>query len=409
MRKIDFAPPYIDEDVIAAVTETLRSGWLTTGPRVRELEELSATLFGLEKTVCVNSWSSGAAITFKWLGIGPGDEVIVPAYTFAATALSVLHTGATPVMVDVKDDFNIDPEKLKQAITPRTKAVMCVDIGGWPCDYDALNELLNSDEVKAMFTPANEVQENFGRPMLVADAAHSIGAQYKGRPAVQCADVSVISMHTVKNVTTAEGGIICLNLPQPFSNTEVHKWMKLTSMNGQDKDAFAKKKAGSWRYDIVTDGIKANLTDVCAAIGLTQLRKYSNFMLPQRRRVYNHYTQFFSNKPWAVVPPGMEGESYSSHYLYQLRIKDITEQQRDEIIQKIMDSGVSVNVHFIPLPMLTVFNERGYNITEYPETYRQYACEISLPIYVQLSDDDCAYVEEQVEKAYIEVLHEAVV
>lgn len=403
MRKIDFAPPYIDDDIVAAVTETLRSGWLTTGPRVRDLEELSATLFGLEKTICVNSWSSGAAITWKWLGIGPGDEVIVPAYTFAATALSILHTGATPVMVDVRDDFNIDPEKIKQAITPRTKAIMCVDIGGWPCDYDTIKALMNSDEVRSVFIADNDVQKKFGRPVIVADAAHSIGAVYKGKLAVQYPDVSIISMHTVKNVTTAEGGIICLNLPIEFNISEVHKWMKLTSMNGQDKDAFTKKKAGSWRYDIVTDGLKANLTDVCAAIGLTQLRKYNDFMLPERRRVYQHYSNFFKDKPWAVVPQGIEDDCYSSHYLYPLRIDGITEQQRDDMIQKIMDAGVSVNVHFIPMPMLTVFKDRGYKIEDYPATYRNYACEISLPIYVQLSDEDCAYVEEQVKKAYIEV------
>ena len=404
MRKIDFAPPYIDDDVVAAVTETLRSGWLTTGPRVRELEELSARLFGLEKTVCVNSWSSGAAIVFKWLGIGPGDEVIVPAYTYAATALSVLHTGATPVMVDVQDDFNIDPQKIKEAITPRTKAIMCVDIGGWPCDYDTIKELVEADEVRNNFQATSDIQEGFGRPAVIADAAHSIGAVYDSRPAVQFADISVISMHSVKNVTTAEGGIICLSLPEPFNNEEVYRWMKLISMNGQDRDAFAKKRIGSWRYDIVTDGLKANLTDVCAAIGLTQLRKYNDFMLPERRRVYDHYTAFFKDKDWAIIPPGYEETRESSHYLYQLRIKGITEEQRDDIIQKIMDSGVSVNVHFLPLPMLSVFSDRGDKTEDYPNTYKNYACEISLPIYVQLTDEECAYVEEQVEKAYIEVV-----
>lgn len=403
MRRIDFSPPYIDDDVVAAVTETLRSGWITTGPKVKELEELSAKLFGLQRTVCTNSWSSGAAIVFKWLGIGPGDEVIVPAYTFAATALSVLHTGAKPVMVDVGEDFNIDPEKIKQAITPNTKAVMCVDIGGWPCDYDAIISLINVDEVRTNFKAANEVQATFGRPVVIADAAHSIGALYHGKPAVQFPDLSVISMHSVKNVTTAEGGIICLNLGDKFNADEAYRWMKLNSMNGQDRDAFSKKKAGSWRYDIVTDGIKANLTDVCAAIGLTQLKKYNSFMLPERRRVYNHYNEFFKNYDWAVTPQGIDEERESSHYLYPLRIKGISEEQRDDMIQKIMDAGVSVNVHFIPMPMLTVFADRGYDIADYPETFRHYACEISLPIYVQLSDDDCAYVEEQVKNAYLEV------
>ena len=404
MRKIDFAPPYIDDDVIEAVTQTLRSGWITTGPRVRDLEELSARLFGLERTVCTNSWTSGAAIIFKWLGIGEGDEVIIPAYTYAATGLSVLHTGAKPVMVDVLDDFTIDPEQIKAAITSKTKAVLCVDIGGLPCNYNAINAIFNSEEVKKNFQAANEVQAQFGRPVVIADAAHSIGAIYKDKPAVQSVDMSIISMHSVKNVTTAEGGIICLNLPQPFSNEEVYKWMKLNTMNGQDRDAFAKKKSGSWRYDIVTDGLKANLTDVCAAIGLVQLRKYHDFMLPERTRVYEHYSAFFKDKDWAILPIGLEAERSSTHYLYPLRIKGITEEQRDEMIEKIMESGVSVNVHFIPLPELTVFKERGYKTEDYPNTYKNYACEISLPIYVQLTDDECAYVEEQVEKAYIDVV-----
>lgn len=404
MRKIDFAPPYIDDDIIAAVTETLRSGWLTTGPKVRELEELSAQMYGLEKTVCTNSWTSGAAIVYKWLGIGPGDEVIVPAYTFAATALSVVHTGATPVMVDVLDDFTIDVEKVKQAITPRTKAVLCVDIGGWPCNYDAINTLFNSEEIRQQYQPANNIQEQLGRPLVIADAAHSIGAVYQNKPAVQSADIAIISMHAVKNVTAAEGGIICLNLPKPFDNAEVYRWMKINTTSGQDRDALAKKNGGGWRYDIVTDGLKANLTDVCAAIGLTQLKKYPDFMLPERQRVYNHYTNFFKDKDWAIIPPGNNEHSASSHYLYQLRIKGITEDQRDAIIEKIMESGVSVNVHFIPLPELTVFKEMGYDIKDYPNTNKNYACEISLPIYVQLTDDDCSYVEQQVEKAYIGVV-----
>lgn len=404
MRKIDFAPPYIDDDVIAAVTDTLRSGWLTSGPKVKELEELTAELYGLERTVCTNSWTSGAAVVYKWLGIGERDEVIIPAYTFAATALSVIHAGAIPVMVDVLDDFTIDPVKIKEAITPKTKAILSVDLGGWPCDYDAINNIVNSDEVKKQFIPANEVQEKLGRPIVIADAAHSIGAIYNNKPAVQFADISIISLHAVKNITSAEGGIICLNLPTPFSNEEEYKWMKLNTMSGQNKDALAKKNMGSWRYDIITDGLKANLTDVCAAIALTQLKKYQDYMLPERVRVYEHYNTFFKNKEWAILPPGIEEDRKTSHYLYQLRVKNITEEQRDLMIEKIMESGVSVNVHFIPLPELTVFKERGYDIKDFPNTYKNYACEISLPIYVQLSDEDCSYVEEQVEKAYMEVV-----
>lgn len=403
MRKIDFAPPYIDDDIIAEVTDTLRSGWITTGPKVKELEELSAKVFGLQRTVCVNSWTSGAALTFKWLGLKDGDEVIIPAYTYAATALSVIHAGGKPVMVDIRDDFNIDPEAIQKAITPNTKAILAVDMGGYPCDYDTIRNILQSEDVRKTFTPSDDTQKQLGRPLLIADAAHSIGAEYKGKLAVQHADISIISMHSVKNVTTAEGGIICLNLPDTFDNEEVYRWMKINSMSGQNRDAFAKKKTGSWRYDIVTDGLKANLTDVCASIGLVQLRKYNDFMLPQRRRVHNHYNAFFAQKDWAVIPPGVDNKASSSHYLYPLRIKGITEEQRDEMIEKIMESGVSVNVHFIPLPMHTVFQERGYDVKNYPNTFKNYACEISLPIYVQLSDEECAYVEEQVEKAYIEV------
>lgn len=403
MRKIDFAPPYIDDDIIAEVTDTLRSGWITTGPKVKQLEELSAKVFELERTVCVNSWTSGAALVFKWLGLKEGDEVVIPAYTYAATALSVIHAGGKPVMVDIKDDFNIDPEEIRKAITPDTKAILAVDMGGYPCDYDAIRSVIESEDVRGQFNSASDVQKQLGRPLLIADAAHSIGAQYKGKPAVQHADVSIISMHSVKNVTTAEGGIICLNLPTPFDNEEVYRWLKVNSMSGQNRDAFAKKKTGSWRYDIVTDGLKANLTDVCASIGLVQLRKYNDFMLPERRRVYNHYNKFFSSKDWAILPPGVDDHGASSHYLYPLRIKGVTEEQRDEMIEKIMDSGVSVNVHFIPLPMHTVFKERGYDVKNYPNTFKNYVCEISLPIYVQLTDEECAYVEEQVEKAYIEV------
>lgn len=401
MRKIDFAPPYIDDDVIAEVVGVLKSGWITTGPKVQELEQLTAEMFGLERTVCTNSWTSAAALFYKWLGLGPGDEVIIPAYTYAATALSAIHKGAKPVIVDVLDDFTIDPEKIKQAITPNTKAVLGVDIGGWPCDYAAIRSILESDEVKKSFHAGNEQQAKLGRPLLIADAAHSIGAMYQDKPAVQAVDVAFISMHAVKNITTAEGGLICLNLPKPFDNEEIYHWLKLNSLNGQTKGALDKLENSGWRYDIVTDGLKVNMTDLSAAIGLTQLGKYRSKLLPGRRRVYDHYTSFFNSKEWAKVPVAVNEERTSSFHLYPLRINNITEQQRDVIIQKLMDAGVMVNVHFVPLPMHTLFKNMGYKIEDYPVAYADYACEISLPIYPQLMDEDCAYVEEQVEKAYI--------
>lgn len=400
---IPFSPPYVDQDVINEVIDSLQSGWITTGPKVRDLELLCAQVTGVEKAVCVNSWTSGAALVLKWLGIGPGDEVIVPAYTYSATALSVLHAGATPVMVDVLDDFTIDPDKIKAAITPRTKAVMAVDIAGWPCDYDAIKAAIAT---ATAFTPSNEIQQKFGRPVLIADAAHSIGALYNNKHAALASDITIFSLHAVKNVTTAEGGVICLSLPAPFSNEEVYKWMKLNSLNGQTKDAFTKTQGGGWRYDIVSQGLKINLPDVCAAIGLAQLRKYPDLLLPERERVFLHYAGFFSKKDWAIMPLYQDAKRKSSFHLFPIRIKGITEAQRDAIIQHMTDAGVATNVHFIPMPMLTLFKELGYKMEDYPVAYRNYAAEISLPIYPQLTDEQCRYIEEQMEIAYNKVVHD---
>lgn len=400
---IPFSPPYIDKDIENEVLECLRSGWITTGPKVRDLESLSAKFLGTEKAVCVNSWSSGASLVLKWLGVGVGDEVIVPAYTYSATALAILHAGAKPVMVDILDDFTIDPEAIRKAITPATKAVMPVDIAGWPCDYAAIKAVLNSAEVKGMFNAANDIQRQFGRPAVVADAAHSLGATYNNKPAAQASDITIFSLHAVKNVTTAEGGVISLNLPTPFSNEEVYKWMKLNSLNGQTKDAFAKSQGGSWKYDIVSRGLKINMPDLCAAVGLAQLKKYPGLLLPERERVFHHYASFFSRKEWAIVPPSEEGGRKSSFHLFPLRLKNVSEQQRDKIIEKMAEAGVATNVHFIPMPMLTLFKSLGYKIENYPNAYNNYACEISLPIYPQLTSEMCDYIEEQIEKAYNDV------
>ncbi len=401
---IPFSPPFIDEDIENEVLECLRSGWITTGPKVRDLELLSAELVGAEKAVCVNSWTSGAALVLKWLGIGPGDEVIIPAYTYSATALVILHAGAKPVMVDILEDFTIDPEQIKKAITPATKAIIAVDIAGWPCEYEAINAIISSSEVRSGFLAGNDIQHQFGRPVLISDAAHSMGAIYKNKPAALASDITIFSLHAVKNVTTAEGGIICFSLLAPFSNTEVYKWMKLNSLNGQTKDAFTKSQSGGWRYDIVSMGLKINMPDVCAAIGLAQIKKYPGLLLPERERVFKHYASFFAEKEWAIIPPSDQKRCKSSFHLFPLRIKNIFESQRDEIIQKMADVGVSTNVHFIPLPMLSLFKELGYKIEDYPITYKNYECEISLPIYPQLDNTQCTYIENQIEKAYNEVV-----
>jgi len=401
---IPFSPPFIDQDIEDEVLHSLRSGWITTGPKVRDLENLVAQVSEVERAVCVNSWSSGAALVLKWLEIGPGDEVIIPSYTYSATALAVLHRGAKPVMVDVLDDFTINPEKIKNAITPATKAIITVDIAGWPCDYDAIKKVMSSPEIKAMFNPHGDVQKKFGRPILISDAAHSIGAMYGGQPAATALDITIFSLHAVKNITTAEGGVICLNLPEPFSNEEVYRWMKLNSLNGQTKDAFTKTQSGGWKYDIVSQGLKINMPDICAAIGLAQLRKYENFLLPERERVFNSYASFFSKTDWAIIPPSDEKNRKSSYHLFPLRIKNISEEQRNSIIEKMTAAGVSTNVHFIPLPLLTLFKTLGYKIEDHPQAHKNYMHEISLPIYPQLDEDQCRYIVEQTEKAYNEVI-----
>jgi dTDP-4-amino-4,6-dideoxygalactose transaminase len=307
-------------------------------------------------------------------------------------------------MVDVLEDCTIDPEKVRKAITPRTKAILAVDFGGWACDYNELRRVVSDPEVTSQFVASGNIQEKFGRPVVIADAAHSLGALYNGQSAALAADVTVFSLHAVKNITTAEGGLISLSLPEPFNNDEIYKWMKLNSMNGQTKDAYAKSSEGAWKYDIVTDGLKINMTDVCASIGLAQLRKYKTQLLPARRNVFNYYSSLLEGKEWAVLPLSHDDQKVSSYHLYPLRIKNVSEQQRDKIIKKLAEKGVSTNVHFIPLPMLSLFKGLGFSIDDFPVSYRNYTCEISLPVYPELSFDHCAYIVEQLEKAYLEVI-----
>lgn len=400
--KIPFAPPFISEAVIKEVTDTLSSGWITSGPRVRLLESMMQE-FTQSACVCVNSWTSGAQLTLKWWGVGPGDEVIVPAYTYAATALVVLHAGATPVMVDVNDDFGMDAALLRKAISPRTKAIIPVDFAGWPCDYISIRNMLEEPGVRALFTPANDRQRMMGRPLLIADAAHSLGASYLNRPAGLQADIAVYSLHAVKNITTAEGGVIGLNLPGPFSHQEVYDWMKVNSLNGQSRDAFAKMNGGAWRYDIISDGLKVNMPDICAAIGIAQLREYGESLLPQRKRVANRYYEGLKRFPWAQLPTLQSPVAESAYHIFPLCIKGITETMRDEMIDRIQGTGVSVNVHFIPLPLLTLFREKGYSIDAYPVSLAKYSTEITLPVYPQLTDEQADYVLSAVVQAYVAV------
>lgn len=404
--KIPFSPPYVDEDIIAEVVETLRSGWITTGPKVKALEDEVCKLTTCEKVLCVNSWTSGAILVLKWLGVKEGDEVILPAYTYSATALAVLHCGARPIMVDVSGDFTIDVEKIKSAITNKTKVIMPVDIAGLPCDYDSINKLVVLPEIKQLFNPSSENQKKLGRILVVSDAAHSVGSFYKDKPAGSLTDITIFSFHAVKNITTAEGGAICINLPVPFNNEDEYKIMRLWTLNGQTKDAFTKSQGGgnNWKYDIVFQGLKINMPDVCAAIGLAQIRKYTNFLIEERKRVAERYYSFFCTKEWAQLPVIEDENRKSCYHLYALRINGINEDQRNQMMNYIAEDGVSVNVHFIPMPMLTLFKGLGYQIEDYPISYDNYSREISLPIYPQLTEEEINFICQSVENAYLKVI-----
>jgi dTDP-4-amino-4,6-dideoxygalactose transaminase len=403
MMKIPFSPPYIDDDVIKEVVDTLKSGWITTGPKVKDLEQEIKNYSDAKQVLCVNSWTSGAIMMLRWFGVKEGDEVIIPAYTYCATALAVLHAGAKPVMVDSGEDFNISVEAIRKAITSKTKAIIPVDIAGFPCDYDAIMSLVKEPEIKSIFEPSSDIQRKLGRILILNDAAHSLGARYNSTQYTGSeTDVAIFSLHAVKNITTAEGGAICINLPEPFDNEKLYAELRMMALNCQTKDAFSKSKAGGWKYDIIGLGMKINMADVNAAIGLAQIREYYKLHL-QRKRVFETYDLAFSKHDWALIPPSVIGERKTSYHLYPLRIGGISEDQRDKIINHIALKEVAVNVHFIPMPMLTFFKDLGYDIKDYPQAYKNYACEISLPIYPQLTDEMVRYVIDAVVEAYNKV------
>ncbi|BEI55485.1 MULTISPECIES: DegT/DnrJ/EryC1/StrS family aminotransferase [Butyricimonas] len=385
---IPFSPPRIDQKVIDEVVDTLKSGWITTGPKTKEFERRLTAYCGNKATLAVNSNTVGLEVVLRWFGVQEGDEVIVPAYTYCATANVIVHCGAKPVMVDVNaDDFDVCLEKVREAITDKTKVIMPVDLGGMPCAYDELFELVEAEDVKTLFQAKTEEQRKLGRILILSDSAHSIGAEYKGRKAGCLADVSVFSFHAVKNLTTAEGGAIMLNLPEPFDNEEVYRYLCTYTLHGQNKDALAKTKRGAWRYDVLVSGFKGNMTDIMASIGLVELSRYEDDTLHYRKCIYDQYTDAFARYGWAELPIYETEDRKSSYHVYCLRVKGITEQQRDEIIQRIFDKDVSVNVHFQPLPLLSAFKNKGYKIEDYPVAYDNYCREISLPVWYGLSEE----------------------
>ena len=355
---IPFSPPRIDQKVIDEVVDTLKSGWITTGPKTKEFERRLTAYCGNKATLAVNSNTVGLEVVLRWFGVQEGDEVI-----------------------------EMDYEKLEKAITDKTKVIMPVDLGGMPCAYDELFELVETEEVKTLFQAKTEEQRKLGRILILSDSAHSIGAEYKGRKAGCLADVSVFSFHAVKNLTTAEGGAIMLNLPEPFDNEEVYRYLCTYTLHGQNKDALAKTKKGAWRYDVLVSGFKGNMTDIMASIGLVELSRYEDDTLHYRKCIYDQYTDAFSRYGWAELPIYETEDRKSSYHVYCLRVKGITEQQRDEIIQRIFDKDVSVNVHFQPLPLLSAFKNKGYKIEDYPVAYDNYCREISLPVWYGLSEE----------------------
>ena len=401
---IPFSPPRIDQKIIDAVNETLRSGWITTGPKTKLLEK-NLTNYGRQKaTLCVNSATAGLELMLRWFGVGPGDEVIVPAYTYAATANVVEHCGAKVIFVDCDEDFLISLSSLESAITSRTKAVIPVDIAGFPCDYDKIHGLITRSDIQNLFNPSTLEQKILNHILILSDAAHSVGAWYKGKRSGSFCEVTVYSFHAVKNLTTAEGGAICLNLSAPFDNDAIYKSLNIRTLHGQTKDALAKSQAGSWRYDIIEPGFKCNMTDIQASIGLVELSRYDSDMLVRRKQIFDKYSEGFEPFDWAQIPVYEKDTRKSSYHAFLLRIKGISENQRDEIIRKIFQKDVSVNVHFVPLPMMSYYKNSGYSIANYPVAYDNYSREISLPVYYNLSDQMVQTVIETVVYAVQEVV-----
>lgn len=405
---IPFAPPRIDQAIIDEVVAALKSGWITTGPRTKEFEKRLTAYCGNKSTLCLNSATAGLEIMLRWFGVGEGDEVILPAYTYSATANVVVHCGARPVLVDIGSDFNMNVANIRAAITSKTKVIMPVDFAGLPCDYDAVLSVVNDPAVKNIFVPATKEQSKLGRILILSDAAHSVGANYKNKKTGALTDVSVFSFHAVKNLTTAEGGAIALNLPEPFDNDEVYKFLCVYTLHGQNKDALAKMQKGNWKYDIIEAGYKCNMTDLCAAIGLVELARYDSDMLVKRKLICDTYFNYFKQFDWAELPVLKDASRETSYHLFPLRIKGITESMRDEIMKRIFDKDVSVNVHFIPLPMLSYYKNMGFNISDYPVAYDTFAREITLPVFYDLTDEQLKMVCNTVQEAVSSVLQEVV-
>lgn len=387
--KISFSPPDISELEIEAVADVMRSGWITTGPRTKELEKKIAAWVGTPRCVCLNSQTACAEMALRLLGIGEGDEVITSAYTYTASASVVCHVGATLKLVDIqKDSFEMDYDALEAAVTERTKAIIPVDLGGVPCDYDRIFDIV--ERKKHLFKPANEMQAALGRIAVCADAAHAFGAKRNGRMVGSIADFSGFSFHAVKNFTTAEGGALTWRSIPGIDDGEMYHKLQLLSLHGQSKDALAKTEVGAWEYDIVGTWYKCNMTDIAAAMGLAQFARYPG-MLERRREIICRYDEAF--RPLGVETLAHYTDTHaSSGHLYITRVPGITAAQRSEIILKMAEAEIACNVHYKPLPMHTAYRALGFDIENYPNAYAHFANEISLPLHTCLTDEMVAYV-----------------
>ncbi|NLD23355.1 MAG: DegT/DnrJ/EryC1/StrS family aminotransferase [Bacteroidales bacterium] len=388
-KYVSFSPPDISAAEIEAVVETMQSGWITTGSKTKELERKLAEFLDLNRTVCLNSATACMELTLRILGIGPGDEVITSAYTYTASASVIHHVGAKIVLVDTApDSYEMDYEQLANAISEKTKVIIPVDIAGKMCDYDAIYEIVH--DKRELFMPRNEIQAAFNRVIVMADAAHALGAQSNGKKCGQVADFSCFSFHAVKNLTTAEGGAVAWRKDLGFEDDWLYNQFMLYSLHGQSKDALSKMQSGAWEYDILCLGYKCNLPDILAAVGLAQLKRY-NALLEKRKEIIKAYDE-------ALLPLGIQslqhfGENYSSSgHLYLTRIPDIDEVQRSQIIAKMAELGVACNVHYKPLPMFEAYKQLGFDIKDFPNAFNMYKNEISLPLHTLLSQEDVAYV-----------------
>lgn len=387
--KISFSPPDISEREIAEVVDTLKSGWITTGPKTKRFEREITEYCNVNKAVCLNSQTACAEMALRVLGIGEGDEVITTAYTYTATAAVVCHVGAKLVLVDTQtDSLEPDYDAIEKAINERTKAIIPVDLGGVPCDYDRIFDIVNAK--KSLFRPANRIQEAIGRVVVLADTAHAFGAVYKDKKVGSIADFSAFSFHAVKNLTTAEGGALTWRTINGIDDEEIYKTVQLLSLHGQNKDALAKTKFGAWEYDVVAPWYKCNMTDIMAALGLAQLSRYDG-MLARRKAIIERYDSAL--KPLGVkVLPHFTGDHKSSGHLYITEIPNVTYEQRGEIINRMAEREIACNVHYKPLPLLTAYKNLGFDIKDYPNAYDHFAHEITLPLHTCLTDEEADYV-----------------